>query len=78
LHRAGYRASGRIAENIQRFSMAVTEKEVVAFILTVLIVAIYSKFEDQIKGVFALLLIFVGALAALYCLVKFVRWSWYN
>jgi hypothetical protein len=58
--------------------MVVTEKEVAAFVLTVLIVAIYSKFEDQIKGVLALLLIFVGALAALYCLVKFVRSSWYN
>jgi hypothetical protein len=55
-----------------------TEKEIVASVIVVLMIAIYAKFEDQIKTVFVLILVAFGGLAALYWLVKFVRWSWYN
>jgi len=37
-----------------------------------------ERTEERIKGFFIFLLICIGALAAIYGLVGFVRWAWYN
>jgi hypothetical protein len=37
-----------------------------------------ERTEDWIKGCFTLVLVSIAALLAIYGLVTFVRWAWYN
>jgi bacteriorhodopsin len=37
-----------------------------------------ERIEDWIKGLFILALVCIGALLAIYGIVRFVHWAWYN